>query len=188
LAIKDNLQDLADPFIDLANEMAEQGTPPEVVGTGFIYGAARYAAFLTLLMEEIGDKKTIEEQVDTLVQKFREALHHHLDQHPIADGEGGGAGSDEERNESPDVQPSERGLEELAAEWDHMAVAMDSRDVLLTSYLRGTGNGERGVASWRTPCPGHCPRGEMSTAISPTLAGCTLRSRQGISRRRWPCL
>lgn len=139
---KDNLKDLADPFIDLANSMTETGAPPEYVGTGSIYGAARYAAFLTLLVEELGDRTPIQEQIEVLVQRFREALEHHLEQHPIGDREGAeGMAEGKVEDHEPNLQPSEEAMDEVTAGWDHMAVALESRDVLLTSYLRGSGRG-----------------------------------------------
>jgi hypothetical protein len=79
----EDLKALADPFIDLANRMASEGHPVHEVAGGFLYAAARYAAFVTLLAEHEGHGRTRDEQVEVVVNAFRADLLKHLNQRPI---------------------------------------------------------------------------------------------------------
>ena len=74
---------LADRFIALANALAKEGRSPEDVGTAFMYAAARYAAFVTLLFEERSATPR-EQQVKRIVEGFENDLNLHLEQRPIS--------------------------------------------------------------------------------------------------------
>ena len=75
--------ELADRFIALANSLAKEGRAPEDVGAAFMYAAARYAAFVTLLYEERSATPR-EQQVKLLVEGFQNDLNLHLEQRPIS--------------------------------------------------------------------------------------------------------
>jgi hypothetical protein len=74
---------LADPFIDLANRLAAEGNPVHMVAGAFLYGAARYSAFVTLLAEQEGHGRSRDAQVELVVDQFRADLLKHLSQRPI---------------------------------------------------------------------------------------------------------
>jgi hypothetical protein len=81
--MSEGLKELADPFIDLANRLAADGNPVHVVAGAFLYAAARYSAFATLLAEQEGDARSRDAQVEVVVNAFRADLLKHLNQRPI---------------------------------------------------------------------------------------------------------
>jgi len=81
--MSEGLKELADPFIDLANRLAADGNPVHVVAGAFLYAAARYSAFASLLAEQEGDARSRDAQVEVVVNAFRADLLKHLNQRPI---------------------------------------------------------------------------------------------------------
>ena len=81
--MSEGLKELADPFIDLANRLAADGNPVHVVAGAFLYAAARYSAFATLLAEQEGDARSRDAQVEVVVNAFRADLLKHPNQRPI---------------------------------------------------------------------------------------------------------
>lgn len=81
--MSEGLKELADPFIDLANRLAADGNPVHMVAGAFLYAAARYSAFATLLAEQEGDARSRDAQVEVVVNAFRADLLKHLNQRPI---------------------------------------------------------------------------------------------------------
>lgn len=82
--MSEDSKQLADPFIELANRMAAEGNPVHLVAGAFLYAAARYSAFVTLLAEQEGNARSREAQVDVVVNAFRADLLKHLSQRPIS--------------------------------------------------------------------------------------------------------
>ena len=81
--MSEGLKELADPFIALANRLASEGNSVDRVAGGFLYAAARYSAFATLLAEQEGHGRSREQQVEIVVNTFRADLLKHLSQRPI---------------------------------------------------------------------------------------------------------
>jgi len=81
--MSESWKELADPFIDLANQLAAEGKPIDLVAGAFLYAAARYSAFVTLLAEEEGHARSRDAQVEVVVNAFRADLLKHLGQRPI---------------------------------------------------------------------------------------------------------
>ena len=81
--MSEGLKELADPFIGLANRLATEGNPVDVVAGAFLYAAARYSAFATLLAEDEGHARSRDTQVEVVVNAFRADLLKHLSQRPI---------------------------------------------------------------------------------------------------------
>ena len=81
--MSESWKELADPFIDLANQLAAEGKPIDLVAGAFLYAAARYSAFATLLAEQEGDARSRDAQVEVVVNAFRADLLKHLSQRPI---------------------------------------------------------------------------------------------------------
>lgn len=81
--MSESLKELADPFIDLANRMAAEGNPVDKVAGSFLYAAARYSAFVTLLAEQEGHARSRDAQVEIVVNAFRADLLRHLSERPI---------------------------------------------------------------------------------------------------------
>ena len=81
--MSESLNEVADAFIDLANRLAAEGSRVDVVAGAFLYAAARYSAFATLLAEEEGHGRARDAQVEVVVNAFRADLLKHLSQRPI---------------------------------------------------------------------------------------------------------
>ena len=81
--MSESLKVLADPFIELANRLAAEGNRVDLVAGAFLYAAARYSAFATLLVEEEGHARSRDAQVEVVVNAFRADLLEHLSQRPI---------------------------------------------------------------------------------------------------------
>ena len=81
--MSEDLKELADSFIALANRLAAEGNTVDVVAGAFLYAAARYSAFATLLAEGEGHARARDAQVEVVVNAFRADLLEHLSQRPI---------------------------------------------------------------------------------------------------------
>ncbi len=73
---------MADAFIDLANQHCND-TENSLVNASFLYGSARFSAFLTASMAE--SKTTYESNIDNAVdyytEEFNKMLKEHLEQY-----------------------------------------------------------------------------------------------------------
>lgn len=72
---------MADSFIGIANHHAEQQNNKYMVGSAFLYGAARFSAFVTAVQaKELGKYDAErEEVVEYFISEFRRMLDENLD-------------------------------------------------------------------------------------------------------------
>lgn len=128
----EHLKSLADPFIELANRMSGQHGP-ESTGDGFLYGCARYMAFLVARTAET-QQVPRGEVVAGVADAFSKALFHHMAQ--IA--------GPMDSYESPPSYAQEMQDDEmtraLSEAINASMRASQYMDVTLVAYLRGSGN------------------------------------------------
>ena len=77
-----NFIKMADSFIDLANNHCDD-SENSLVNASFLYGSARFSAFLTASMAESKEKyeANINSAVDYYTEEFRKMLKGHMEQY-----------------------------------------------------------------------------------------------------------
>lgn len=132
------LTDIADPFIKLANEMVYKGLESEKAGAGLIYAAASYVAFLTgrkAFNSEIPRKEIAEH----FTKEFSLILNHHLaDTVYTSEDLPGQTPKEPRRMEAPPGSLQEK-MQMVA---DYTTPAYSSIEITLVAYLRGKGEGD----------------------------------------------
>ena len=73
---------IADSFIDLANQHCEN-SQNSLVNASFLYGSARFCAFITASLAESKDtyEANIDKAVDYYSEEFKKMLKEHLEQY-----------------------------------------------------------------------------------------------------------
>ena len=73
----------ADAHIFLANDQIKQDVTPGEVSSSFLYGAARFSAWIAACAYESSQDMAAnkEEAIDYFVQKYKSMLEEHLDNH-----------------------------------------------------------------------------------------------------------
>ena len=139
----DSIKEIADPFIDLANQRTATGMEPEQVGEGMLYGTARYMAFLVGRFEAAG-MGSRQMNVERMTAEFRRMIEHHLVQlpHPCShpDHHHGDLHDGVVHGHPPHTSLAND--DDVAHGLGEIMRSFSTMDVVLVAYLRGMGHDE----------------------------------------------